>query len=81
MDEFLKVVYNAHVETYGISDKSYDELYKPFLNRLKEIVSQKLYEELEELFTGCTIENNIYYGVEGMKLAMSIMEKKYIPQI
>ena len=81
MDEFLKVVYNAHIETYGISDKSYDELCKPFLDRLKDIVSPKIYEELEELFIQCNIDNILYFGVAGMKLAMDIIEKRYVPQI
>lgn len=81
MDDFLQVVFNAHVETYGISDKTYETFCKPFLDRLKEIVSPKLYEELEELFISCNAENTLYYGVEGMKLATDIMGKNYIPKI
>ena len=81
MDEFLKVVYNEHIAEPEIGNKTYDDFFKPFLDRLHEIVSPKLYEELESLFTGCSIENTMYYGVEGMKLAISIMEKKYAPRV
>ena len=81
MDEFLKVVYNEHISEPEIGDKSYDEFFKPFFDRLKEIVSPQIYNELNDLFTGCCIENTTYYGIEGMKLAIAIMEKKYVPRI
>lgn len=81
MDEFLKVVYNEHIAKPEIGNKTYEEFYKPFFDRLQELVSPKLFEELDELFTGCSVENTMYYGVEGMKLAISIMEKRYVPQI
>ena len=81
MDEFLKVVYNEHIAKPEIGNKTYDDFFKPFLDRLQEIVSPKLYEELESLFTGCSIENTMYYGVEGMKLAIGIMDGTYIPTV
>ena len=81
MDEFLKIIYNEHIAEPEIGDKSYEEFYKPFFDRLREIVSPKIYDELDNIFTGCNIDNTMYYGVEGMKLAILIMEKKYVPKI
>lgn len=78
MDEFLKIVFEAHVEQSDVADKSYNEFCKPFLYRLQELVSEKLFTELEELFTRCNIDNINFYGVEGMKIAIDILEKKYI---
>lgn len=55
--------------------------FDPFLNKLKGVLSNSLYMELEDVFVANDIDNNEFYFVEGMKLAMSIMERKYIPKI
>ena len=46
---------------------------------MKATVSEELYDQFEEIFTTCVVENNKYYAVEGMKLAIGIMDGSYIP--
>lgn len=45
-------------------------IFEPFLTTLKDILSDGLYEELEELFIDCAEENNRYYMLQGMSIAM-----------
>ena len=34
-------------------------------------------EEFDELLNGCANQNNIFYGVQGMKLAMGVLDGTY----
>lgn len=82
MEEFLKVIADTHLSTHGdLADESFNTFYKPFLEKLEGIVSPDLYEELEELFTNCSLQNNLFYCTEGVKLAAAILEKKYVPVV
>lgn len=80
MDKFLEIV---HSNQLADSDKGgmYAEIYKPFMDKIKGIVSKEIYEELEELFNDCSTENNSFYAVEGMKFAIGIMDGSYIPTV
>ena len=49
------------------------------MEKLKSTVSEELYNQFDEIFTNCVIENNQYYAVEGMKLAIGIINGSYIP--
>lgn len=57
------------------------EYFKPFFDKLQEIVSEKVFEELMDSFSECEVNTINYYSVEGMKLAIGIMNGSYIPQI
>ena len=57
------------------------EFFQPLLNEIKGIVNEKVYEHIEELFINCASKNDRYYAVEGMKLAISIMDENYIPKV
>lgn len=81
MDEFLRIIYDVHMQEPERGNKCYDDFFKPFFERLGQLVSPQLYNELDELFTECAIFNNNYYGVEGMKLAIDVMEKKYLQRV
>lgn len=80
MDKFLEIVYSNQL---GDSDKGdmYAEIYKPFMDKIKGIVSKEIYYELEELFNDCSTKNNSFYAVEGMKLAIGIMDGSYVPTV
>lgn len=80
MDKFLEIVYSNQ---FADSEKGemYEEFYKPFMDNIKKIVSDEIYSELEELFNDCSTINNRFYAVEGMKLAIGIMDGTYIPTI
>lgn len=55
--------------------------FEPLMERLKGIVSESVYDELLELLIDCTTDNNRFYAVEGMKLAIGIMDGTYVPKI
>lgn len=78
MDEFLKIVGMNHIINSGTF-----EAYRPetiaFLERVRKIVSEEVYGELEDLLSDAITATNDYAFVEGMKVAIAITEKKYKP--
>ena len=78
MDEFLKIVYTNQFAN-GEQGDEFEKIFAPLIKKLKETLSENLYKEIEELFIDCCVENNRFYAVEGMKLAIGIMEGTYIP--
>ena len=78
MDKFLEIVYFNQFSSGKYGDK-FEEFFKPFMDKLKATVSGELYRDFEDLFATCAVENNNFYAVEGMKLAISIMDGSYIP--
>lgn len=51
------------------------------MSKLKDIVSEKVYSELEEMFSSCVVENNSFYAVAGMKLAIGVIDDTYVPTV
>lgn len=78
MDKFLEIVYEGQFEERKMTDK-YMEFFKPTLDKLKGILSHEFYETIEEEFIDNAVDSNRFYAVEGMKLAMGIMDGTYIP--
>lgn len=80
MDRFLEIVYSNQLSN---SEKGimYQQFYEPFMDKIKGIVSKEIYDELEELFNDCSADNNRFYAVEGMKLAIGIMDGSFIPVV
>ena len=78
MDKFLEIVYTNQLADSEKGDK-FEEFFKPLMDKLKATVSEELYNQFEEIFANCAVENNQYYAVEGMKLAIGIMDGSYIP--
>ncbi|MBQ6887218.1 MAG: hypothetical protein IJN54_06870 [Lachnospiraceae bacterium] len=78
MDEFLKIVGMNHIINSGEFESYRPEMIK-FMEKLKEFVSDKVYDELESLLNDALSETNDYAFVEGMKVAIAITEKKYNP--
>lgn len=81
MDNFLEVVCANQIMATTEQGDKYIEIFEPFMNKLKDIVSDKVYSELKETFNGCVAENNSFYAVSGMKLAIGIMNGTYTPTI
>lgn len=79
MDKFLEVVYINQLASGENGDK-FDEFFKPLMDKLRSTVSEELYEDFQEIFTNCAVDNNRFYAVEGMKLAIGIMDGTYIPK-
>ena len=80
MDKFLEIVYMNQLADSEIGGK-YEEIFKSLMNKLKSLLSTEIYEEMLELFNDCATENNAFYAVEGMKLAIGIMDGTYIPTL
>lgn len=80
MEEFLKIVGMNHIENSGTFEENRPET-EQFRTALKKYVSENVYEELEELLSDAIIATNEYAFVEGMKTAIAILEKKYVPVI
>lgn len=78
MKEFLQIVYTNQIEKTETGDE-YFKIFEPFMDRLKEILSDSLYKELEELFNTCAAQNNSFYAVTGMELAIGIMDGTFVP--
>ena len=80
MEKFLEIVYLNQFSS-GENGDEFLKIFIPLLDRLKELLSEKLYDEIEQLFVDCCVQNNSFYAVEGMKLAIGIMNGTYIPKI
>ena len=76
MDKFLEITFENQILATKDGDK-FVEYFAPFMEKLKGIVSAELYEEFDELLNGCANQNNIFYGVQGMKLAMGVLDGTY----
>ena len=80
MDKFLEIVYSNQLADSDKGDK-FEDFFKPLMNKLKETVSEELYRDFEDLFLTRAVDNNRFYAVEGMKLAIGIMDGTYIPTV
>lgn len=80
MDKFLEIVYTNQFAS-GEQGDEFEKIFAPLMEKLKETLSENLYKEIEELFIDCCMENNRFYAVEGMKLAIGIMDGTYIPKV
>lgn len=78
MDEFLKIVGMNHIVNSGTFE-SYQPEVLNLIEALKKIVSDEMYENLQELIDEAVSATNEYAFVEGMKTAISITEKNYKP--
>lgn len=80
MDKFLEIVYSNQLADSEKGDE-FIKTFAPFMDKLKGLLSESVYEELEESFIDCCVQNNRFYAVEGMKLAIGIMDGSYIPTV
>lgn len=81
MDNFLEIVCTNQIMSTAEQGDKYMELFEPFMSKLKDIVSDKVYSELEDVFNSCAVESNNFYAVAGMKLAIGIINGTYTPTV
>ena len=81
MDEFLKIVGMNHMS----NNKGFNDVMNYHTDNIKdglsEVMSQKLFTEFESGFDDEIVELTEFAFVEGMKVAIAILEKKYNPII
>lgn len=75
MDKFLEVIYTSQI-LESEKGEAYIKLFQPVLEILKKTLSEELYNEIFEKFIDCSTDCNRFYAVEGMKLAIGIMNGK-----
>lgn len=80
MDKFLEIVYSNQLADSEKGDE-FENFFAPLMDRLKGLLSESLYGEIEDLFMDCCVTNNKFYAVEGMKLAIGIIDGSYIPTV
>ena len=81
MDKFLEIVFLNYTDGEEEVKERYMEIFNPLLERIREQVSEKIYESLVETLIDCANASNIFYAVEGLKLAIGVMNGTYTPTI
>lgn len=82
MDEFLKIIYrNYAAENEMYNDELFDSEFKTTLNALNTYLGKDLAEDTYMKLMEESGEVKETYFVMGMKLAIDIMNKKYIPKL
>lgn len=80
MDKFLEIIYQNQIVDEEDGEKWY-EFFLPLIMALEDTVSDRVFQELQELLIDAIAENNKYYCVKGMKLAIGIANGTYIPKV
>ena len=82
MDEFLKIIYrNYAAEKDMYNDELFESEFKTTLNALNTYLGKDLAEDTYMKLIDESGEVKETYFVMGMKLAIDIMNKKYIPKL
>ena len=79
MDEFIKIVCSSQLDNE--TGNAFVEYFSPLTEKLKGLLSENLYSEIEELLFNCCAKNNDFYMTEGAKLAIEIMKGSCIPKV
>lgn len=79
MNEFLKIVGSNHICNDGEFNKKQESIWGELENKIKENLSPKAFDEISDLLGDTETELVEFSFVEGMKVAIVIMEKKYVP--
>ena len=82
MDEFLKIIYrNYAAENEMYNDELFESEFKTTLNALNTYLGKDLAEDTYMKLIDDSGEVKETYFVMGMKLAIDIMNKEYIPKL
>lgn len=81
MDKFLEIVFMDYAENNEEINNAFEEQFQPILSHIKELVSENIYLDIEEILVNCAVVSTRFYAVEGMKLALDVMNGKYVPKM
>ena len=82
MDEFLKIIYRNYSAENGMyNDELFESEFKTTLNALNTYLGKDLAEDTYMKLIDDSGEVKETYFVMGMKLAIDIMNKEYIPKL
>lgn len=80
MDKFLELAYVTQIMNNEDVRDAYD-YFKPLMSELEKMLDKEECSKLGDIVLDCAVECVKYYGISGMKLAISIMEDKYVPVV
>lgn len=81
MEEFLKIVSRVHTYNKNEFIRHSEEITKPIKEELQTLLSSDNYIDMEEKYNEMITDIIEYSFVEGMKTAIKIIGKEYVPVI
>lgn len=75
MDKFFELAFINYTndDDGDVMARKIDDLFKPFTDRLRKLLAPEIVSELEENLIDCYVATTNIAGVEGMKLAIGII--------
>lgn len=73
MDNFLKLSFVNHLRNHDEIALGIEKCYEPVIEALRETLSERKCEEIEELLAECYVEAMDIAGVTGMELAIGVI--------
>lgn len=77
LDKFLEITFASQVTQTAEYDNTLWELINAFRDKLDKYLSSDIAADLQEEFTDALCQMAEYSGVEGMKLAIGILDGSY----
>jgi hypothetical protein len=75
MEEFLKIVWETQEAVGAVGSE--EDFFAPLKERLQDLLSPRLYKEVEDILCDCQYKHENFYAMEGMKLAIGVLNKTY----
>ena len=73
MNQFLELSFRNHMRNNDNLIGNYEAIFEPIMISLREKLSEKVCDELEEVMSECVTDSLYYAGVLGMELAIGVM--------
>ncbi len=80
MDKFLELVYQSQIADEPEGEMWY-KFFLDFIMTLEGAVDEETFDKLYELLIDAITENNRYYAVKGMELAIGILNGTYVAKV
>lgn len=73
MNSFLELSFRNHIRNNDNLLEPYEKIFEPIMENLRERLSTKVCDEIEESLNDCMTEALYVAGVLGMELAIGVM--------
>lgn len=73
MNSFLELSFRNHIRNNDSLLEPYEKIFEPIMENLRERLSTKVCDEIEESLNDCMTEALYVAGVLGMELAIGVM--------
>jgi hypothetical protein len=75
MEKFLELAYMTQI----MDMESNEQYFEPLTAKMREVLSEDVCKDLEEVLWDCACECVRHFGLQGMKLAIGIIDGTYTP--